>query len=133
MLREILDKTAERAEKDLKDQPAVEAELLHVLADTYFELEEKRKAEEMRRKALNLLRILHGETNKFVASALHELGLVLRSQRKLTEAESVLREALSIRRTLFGNENRDVAYSIGYLGAVLADRSEERRVGKECR
>ena len=40
MLKEILDKTAERVGKDLKDQPEVEAELRSTIGTTYCELGE---------------------------------------------------------------------------------------------
>src|SRR6185369_17375766 len=47
MLREILDKTAARLGKDLKDQPAVEAELRQTIGGIYSDLAEYVKAEAM--------------------------------------------------------------------------------------
>ena len=50
MLREILDKTAERVGKDLKDSPEVEAEL-RTIGEMYQALGQFTKAEEMHRAA----------------------------------------------------------------------------------
>ena len=46
MLREILDKTAERVGKELKEEPEVEAELRNMIGTTYYELGEWAKAED---------------------------------------------------------------------------------------
>ena len=54
MLREILDKTAERVGKDLKGQPEVEAELRTTLGDVYQALGKYAQAEGMYRNALAL-------------------------------------------------------------------------------
>ena len=54
MLREILDKTAERVGKDLTNQPEVEIELRLTLAQTYDELGLYNQEEEMARKSLQL-------------------------------------------------------------------------------
>ena len=45
MLREIVDKTAERIDKELEGQPEVQAELRLTLAQVYFELQLYREAE----------------------------------------------------------------------------------------
>ena len=44
MLREVLDRTAERVGKDLKDQPEVQAELQSTIGNTYFGLGDFSKA-----------------------------------------------------------------------------------------
>ena len=43
MLREIVDQTAQRVDQDLKDQPAVEADLRATLGNVYFDLGEYHK------------------------------------------------------------------------------------------
>src|SRR5207249_2550316 len=61
MLREILDKTAERVGEDLKDQPDVEAELRSTIGEVYWALGQYQKAEAMHREALALRRKLFGQ------------------------------------------------------------------------
>jgi serine/threonine protein kinase/tetratricopeptide (TPR) repeat protein len=117
MLREILDRTAERVGKEMTNQPAVEAELRSLIGRLYLEIGNYDRAEEMERAALVLNRRVTGPQSQ-TASWLNDLGQVLWKQGKLAEAEAVGREALDIRRRLFGNVNADVATSINNLASV---------------
>jgi hypothetical protein len=75
MLKEILDKTAERVGKDLTNQPEVEIELRQIMASTYDELGFYQQEEEMARVSLQLARSSMGEESVAVAQALYQLGL----------------------------------------------------------
>ncbi len=122
MLREILDKTAERIGKDLKDQPEVEVELRDTLAATYFDLLELDKGVAMQRDTLRLQRTLHGKTNLFAATATHNLARILvnrGSTQDLVEGEALAREALAMRQQLLGAEHVQIADSLYVLGAFL--------------
>jgi tetratricopeptide (TPR) repeat protein len=119
MLREILDKTAERVGKDLKEQPEVEAELRDTLGWVYYDLGDDLTAEKFHRDALALRRKLYGNEHREVAESLHGLGNALSRQQKLAEAEAAHREALSISRKLFGNDNLDTARDLTDLSLVL--------------
>ena len=121
MLREILDQTAERVGKELKEEPEVQAELSSIIGTTYYELGVWAKAETMHREALRLRRGLFGATNELVAASLNNLGNVLWRQAKRPEAESVQREALAIQRILLGNMHVDVANSLTSLAGVLME------------
>ena len=74
MLREILDKTAERLSKELVGQPEVEADLRDTLGDVYVGLSEYGQAAAMLEKALAIRRGIHGSNHFAVASALHHLA-----------------------------------------------------------
>jgi len=86
MLREILDKTVERLGKDLKSQPAVEAELRGTIGEAYYALGEYAKAAAMHREALALRSKLLGNEHTAVASSLHDLGIALADLGKYAEA-----------------------------------------------
>lgn len=124
MLKGILDKTAERVGKDLKDQPEVQTELLSTIGTTYFELGEAQKAIGIHREALRLRREFFGETNLLVAESLGWLGSALEMANDYSNAESVLRQALDIRRQLLGDGHPEVARSFGALGTVLAQEGK---------
>ena len=117
MLREILDRTAERVGQEMTNQPAVEAELRGLIGRLYLEIGNYDRAEQMERAALALHRKLPGPETE-TASLLNDLGQALWKQGKLAEAEPVHREALQIRRHLLGNLNADVATSINNLASV---------------
>jgi serine/threonine protein kinase len=120
MLREILDKTAERVGTDLTDQPAVQAELCNTIGEVYEALGEYPQAEAMQREALALRKTLFGTDHPDVAASLDSLAYALRYQEgKQHEAETMSREALAMRRKFLGNEHTDVATSLSHLGSVL--------------
>jgi eukaryotic-like serine/threonine-protein kinase len=119
MLREILDKTAERIGKELKNQPEVDAELRNTVGVVYRTLRQYNKAEQMLREAVALRRKLFGEQNLDVAVSLGNLAFTLWQEHKAVEAETLYREVLSIQRRLLGNENPQVADSLNGLGNVL--------------
>jgi len=124
MLKEILDKTADRVGKDLTNQPEVEADLRTTLGITYDELAEYAKAEAMCREALRLRRLRFGSQHYGVARALHNLATVLYHQNDLAGSETQLREALALERKLLGNEDLLVAGSINNLAMVVASRGD---------
>jgi serine/threonine protein kinase len=119
MLREILDKTAERVGKDLKNQPLVQAELQSIIGETYGALGEYRKAEALLRESLTTGRTLLGNDHPAVAHSLFSLGWVLLDEWKLDEAEGAAREALAIRKKLYTQPHRELADSLNELGLVL--------------
>ena len=74
MLREILDKTAERVEKDLKDQPEVQGDLNLRLALTYQDLGDFQKAEPILERAVEEYSAALGDEHCKLALALGYLG-----------------------------------------------------------
>ncbi|HKQ37510.1 MAG TPA: serine/threonine-protein kinase [Verrucomicrobiae bacterium] len=121
LLREILDKTADRVGKELANQPEVEAELYVTLGYTYFELGEWAKSEVMQREALAIFRKLLGDESRKVAITMNDVAINLCQERKWAEAESMYREALAIYMKTSGAESLDVTWPLNNLGNVLAD------------
>jgi serine/threonine protein kinase len=119
MLREILDKTAERIATDLKTQPEIEAELRNSIGTVYWELGDYDKAAAMQRQALAIQRMLFGNEHPSVAASLLNLALALRNQQKLAESEATFRESLAMSRKLLGNEHPAVARVLNDLGSLL--------------
>jgi len=118
MLREILDKTAGQIGTEIREQPAVEAELRGLIGRLYVDIGNYEGAEAMARATLVLHRRLPGAESAEAALALNDLGIALWKQRKLAEAEAAYLESLAIRRKLFGNEHAEVAATLNNLGAV---------------
>ncbi len=127
MLREILDTTVARLDKELIDQPAVEADLRSSLGIVYSDLGDYTHAEAMHRRALDLRRKLYGNEHADVADSLQNLGMVLISKGNYSEAESLHREALAMRKKLFGDEHPSVAQSLDRLSSAVwrQGRSDE--------
>src|SRR6185503_17871328 len=96
MLKEILEKTADRVGKDLEGEPAVEAEMRNTIGKVYNDLGELEKAESMDRRALAIREKLFGSEHPDVAESLHNLADVLANRGDLAEAEKLHRQALEM-------------------------------------
>lgn len=119
LLRELLDKAAERISRDLVDQPEVRAHLQNTIGHVYQGISEITKAEMMHRDALAARRKLLGDKHPDVAETLFWLARDLWMQGKVAEAEGPAREALTLRLDLFGTNHLLVADSLSVLGLVV--------------
>jgi electron transfer flavoprotein alpha subunit len=72
MLREILDRTAERVGEEITNQPAVEAELRNLIGTIYRRIGNFNRAEEMHRAALATRRKLFGPESPEAAASLND-------------------------------------------------------------
>jgi len=124
MLREIVDKTVERIDKDLTDQPEVQIELRLTLAQVYLELQLYKKAEETARQTLALARSHLGAVSLPAADALGKLGIALDALRSLEEAETVTRQAIAMQRKLRGSDSVEEGKALCTLGNVLRHQAE---------
>ena len=109
MLREIVDQTAGRVDRDLKDQPEVQIELLQTLGQVYLDLALYKEAEETARENLRLAHLHLGEENLAVADSMKQLGRALFFLRRLDESETVTRQAISMERKLRGSDSLEEA------------------------
>ena len=124
MLRDILDRTAERLDKELKSQPDIEADLRSTIGVVYFDIGQYTNAEGMFREAVELRRKALGGEQPAVATALNSLVATLWQQGKLAEAETLGREVVAMRRKCLGCQHADVASSLNNLAGVLADQGK---------
>ena len=124
MLREILNRTAERVGTEMTNQPEVEAELRGLLGSLYQEIGNYDRAEEMHRAALITRQKLFGKESPEAAKSLNDLGLALLANNKLAEAEQAHREALAIRQRLYGEENADTATSLNDLSSAYRQETK---------
>jgi serine/threonine protein kinase len=119
MLKEILDKTAERLGKELTNQPEVELELREILAGTYWDLGIFKPMEQMAQHAVRLSRARFGEESAETARALFVLGTAERQLMNLDQAEASLREVFRVRKKLKARCVRELPHTAAELGLVL--------------
>jgi serine/threonine protein kinase len=98
MLREIMDKTAERVGRDLREQPEIQAELQLLLAEVYHALGSIDSSESLSRNALESLQRLHGSEHPAVAKALVTHSAALAQRGSAIEAEAMAARAVAILR-----------------------------------
>ncbi len=124
--REILDKGATRIERELADQPAVQATLMHTIGQVYAKLGLYDAAQPLYEKSLAIRRDLYGETSAEYAESLSYLAMVYSAKSDYQQAESLDRRVLDIRRRVLGDEHFEVARSLNNLAYVLALRGERQ-------
>jgi len=121
MLREILDETVERLPRELRDQPAVEADLRETLGNVYRDLGEYHNATLMHETVLQMRRQIYGPNNSAVAKAMANLGETYARAHRLAEAETMLRDSLAMRQELFGRNDAVVLATQAQLANVLRE------------
>lgn len=73
---------------------------------------------------LDLRRRALGSHNPAVASALHNIGILLLEDDQVTKSLECFQESLHIRRKAFGSRDHEVASSLRHIGKIIHDRGE---------
>ncbi len=119
LLRQLVDRTAQRISVDLKDQPELDADMRRTLGWVYQILGRHDQAETMFRQSLQLDRQHFGDHQPVVFTSLGFLGFSLVQQEKLAEAEAVFREALAAYPNLREATHPELHFSVNGLAGVL--------------
>ena len=123
-LRQVLDEGAERVQRDLAGQPAVQGELLTVLAGIYAELGVTERAAALTDQALDIHERLHGADSELVGTNLRQKASLAIARGDADTADRFAREALARHRRAHGNLHQDVAEDLDVL--VIAARQRGR-------
>ena len=122
--REILDRGARRVERELSDQPAVQATLMEAIGNVYRNLGLYDWARPQLEQALEIRRGLFGESHPSYVQSLNNLGVLLSVQGEFLAAEPLLRDALNRRLALYGEFHARVAESLNNLGKLSYDKGD---------
>jgi len=122
--REILDEGSIRVNRELKEQPELQAEILSTMAVSYYGLGSYEKAAEVAQNALDICESRLGHESAATAEVLSLLGMIKLRQGDLSAAENLMQESLAIRRKIFGPYNILVAESINDVAAVHHDKGD---------
>ena len=117
--REILDRGAERIKRELRDQPQIQARLMHTIGVVYQSLGLYDAAVPLIEEALETRRQIHRDQHVEVADSLSALADVLKDKGEYERAEELSLESLVLRRRLLGEQHPDVAESLTVLAYVL--------------
>jgi len=102
--REILDRGADRIQREFDDQPLVKAELLTQVAGVYGNLGLIDRGEALIREAIDIQRA-NDEDDLVVSKSLSQLGDLLELARRRDESAEVYREALALREDIRGPDS----------------------------
>ncbi len=119
--REILDRGAEKIEKELDNQPEIQARLMHTIGVVYLSLNLFDAAAPLLEGALALRRQVYGDEQLEVAESLHVLAKLANAKSDYEGSEALYREALAMRRRLLGDEHVEVAETLYHMAVLLED------------
>ncbi len=128
--RDILDRGAEKIERELPDQPLMRAQMMQTLGRVYSSLGLYQQAQPLLEKALTILKNGGDESRLEMADGLLELSFVYSTQRQYTEALLLSREALSIGEESLGADHLDVTPALEQLGTLLRDTGDYAQAQK---
>ncbi len=114
--REILDRGARRVERELVDQPQVQAKLMSTIGETFWGLGHFDAAQEWLEKALRIQERLFDGDHVDLADSLNALAVVLRSKGERELARAMFDRVLTMRKRLLGSDHIDVAETMFNLG-----------------
>lgn len=127
--REILDEGAERIERELADQPEVQAEMMNVIGMVYESLGLFDEAETMVARALALRQTLYQPGHPDVNESLSDLGVIKKEQGEYQAAAAIHREVLAVRRQKLGDMNPKTIQSLQDLADVHYQAGEYDSAG----
>jgi len=121
--REILDRGAERIERELGGQPEVRSTLMATMGSVYRGLGLYDRAEELIQTAATTRRALSGEEHPEALRLSSELAGVQARQSRFAKAEDLLRDTIERQKRVLGPEHVDTLASLVSLSQVLEARS----------
>jgi eukaryotic-like serine/threonine-protein kinase len=117
--RELLDRGAERIERELNEQPETQAAMLHTIGTVYHNIGLYERAAALHQRALDVRRQALGEEHAETADSHLALGSALMIYNLHdSEAEPHCREALRIYRARFGPESLQTAAALYQLADI---------------
>jgi len=119
LLREIVDKTVSRLDKELTDSPEIDGTVRGVLGAVYLDLGDFVKAEALAVASLDINKRAFGEEHEDVAGANVILSTVRLTQGRFIEATDLANEAVAVLQKLPRTKQRYVGAAHLVLGASL--------------
>lgn len=116
--REILDRGAQKMEKEMAGQPLIKARLMDTMGQVFQSLGLFDQALPLMKSALQSRRTNLGNEHLDIAISMEHTGLVLIAKGDYAGAEPLLQEALAVRRRLLGKGHADVAAGLASLGEL---------------
>jgi serine/threonine protein kinase/Flp pilus assembly protein TadD len=127
LLRDILDRTAERVGRDLRRQPEVELELRRTIGRTYAAIGALSNAAAVQERALELGRRIDSGPRTNLATILTDLGSTRLQEGRDAEAEALQQESLRLLVAAYGRDHVAVSEPLRRLGTL---RSREGKLAE---
>ena len=121
--REVLDRGAEKLEKELAGQPLVQAELMDAIGTVYVQLGLYEPGAKLLHRAHDLRRSNLPAGDLEIENSVHDLAWLAEKTGDLDTAEKHYREALAMRERAGAGDDKPSAKTLSDLGWVLVERA----------
>ena len=121
--REILEKASQQISTGLNNDPDLQAQLTHTMAQTYAGLGLYSRAQALTERALAIQRSRLGERNRATLETESDLAQLIRSQGHYADAEKLLRATFETQTRVLGPNDRDTLASMDRLGYIYANEA----------
>jgi len=119
LMRQILDDASRRIERELAEDPVVQAALRDVIGGTYLALGEFDDAGPQLEQALAARRSALGDEHRTTLLTREKIAELTRKRGQIAEAAAQQREILAARRRVLGDDDPDTIGSLANLALVL--------------
>jgi serine/threonine protein kinase len=123
---ELLARGVARIERELRDEPLIQAELLHSIGDVHQSRGEFAQAASLRERALEIRVRELGEKEEAVAHTRLHLAWTLKDLNRFAEAQAQYEAALPVLEASLGSRHEMVAELLNGLAEVLRDQDPKR-------
>jgi tetratricopeptide (TPR) repeat protein len=133
-LRQALEKAEPQIAKEFADQPLVEANIRHTLAETYYHWGDFNSAARHQERALDLYRQELGPQHPYTIGAMNNLGGQLFMLGKKDQSLALFKEVVEVQQRTLGPEDRRTLVSMNNLANVfryMKRFSEARKLYEE--
>jgi eukaryotic-like serine/threonine-protein kinase len=127
LVRKILDDASARIDRELAEDPQVQAALRDTIGGTFLALGEYELAEPQLETALEVRRTALGSEDRRTLTTRDKLAALARQSGRIADAAELQREILEARRRALGEDDPDTISSLGNLALALRllDRFDE--------
>lgn len=132
-IRTVLDRSAERVQEELGDDPVVEASVRDTIGQTYLQLGLYDEAELHLVRALELRREWLGPNDPATLNSTASVAAIRYDQGRLPEGLELSREVIRIQQQLLGPTHRDTLRSKVQLVATLWSMGKSQEAESLCR
>jgi tetratricopeptide (TPR) repeat protein len=119
---EILDMAAARVDRELADDPAIEASLRHTIGTTYLSLSRLAEAESQLAKAARLSEELHGPADRRTLSTMNSLAAARYRLGKFDDAAALARRSMALSEKSLGPADSETLRAVNALALVLQEQ-----------
>jgi serine/threonine protein kinase len=119
--REILEKASKDIDSGLSKDPALQAQMMHVMGRAYMMLGLQTEAQLLFESSVKAGSSALGPEDPEVLRTMNDLSWTLFQQGRLDEAERLQRKVIDIQRRILGSDSHDTLGTMGQLASTLCE------------